>query len=306
MDRNKSVVDSNYVWYAKNDNELTVDLRGVSNIEGVLAIEQWDNSIVDFMKENQIEGLWIRGDKFYTSKYSLQFLKELTDLKYLKIDGKFKKQEYKVVENMSKLEKLSFGDYEAYDINFKNIKNLKTYFSPIKHEDHPIFDVNTIEYFGTNTSLQNFFPFSKLVNIKELYIMAKNLTNLRGVEKLINLYSVEIDYGRNIYDFSDISKVTSLKKLLLYGCKKLNKLDDISKIPNLECLWFDNCGIVESLKPISKLTSLKFIAFGDTIIKDGDIECLFELKILKGAYFKNRKHYNSKYDNFGKYNYMCT
>ena len=305
MNRKKSVITNEYVWYATDDKELTIDLRGVDDIKGVLAIEEWNDSIIEFIKSNRVEGLWIRGNKFYTTELSLAFLKELPWLKYLKIDGKFKKTEYKAVEFLKNLESLSFGDHEAFEIDFSNMKNLKSYFSPIKHSSHPILCSETIEYLGTVTNLETFAPFSALINLKELYIMAKKMKNLSGIEALRNLRSLAIDYGRNIESFSLLEKLDILEKLSLYGCNKLARLDHVSKIKNLKCLWFDGCGKVESLNPIVESSSIEFISFGDTIIEDGDIECLTKIRSLKGVYFRNKKFYNMKYDDFKGYDYKC-
>lgn len=306
MNRKKSIIADDYIWYAADDKELTVDLRGAETIEGVLGIDEWDSSIVDFIKKNKIEGLWIQGDAFYVSKYSLDFLQELPELKYLKVDRKFKKNQYKVIEKLENLESLSFGNYEAYELDFSKMKNLRSYFSPIKHRDHPILSIETVEYFGTVTNLENFAPFSRLVNLKVLYMMAKKMKSLDGIDALKNLHSIAIDYGRMIESFFPLTKLEKLEKLSLYGCKKLGRLDHISKIKNLKCLWFDECGKVESLKPIIESSSLEFVLFGDTIIEDGDIESLTNLRTLKGVYFRNKKNYNKKYEDFKKYSYVCT
>ena len=58
--------------------------------------------------------------------------------------------------------------------------------------------------------------------------------------------------------------------------------------------WINERGVIESLKPLQRCKSLEYVSFGDTIIEDGDLECLMHIKSLKGVFFKNKRTYNKK------------
>jgi len=304
IDKTSTHVEIEYIWLSANDNEMPANLECV-NIEGVLQLDEWDDSFVDFIKVNNIKGLELKGDRFETTLFGLSILNELTELKYLRISGKYIKSEYKVIETLDKLEELSIADYEAYELDFSRLKYLKSYFSPIRHNDHPIFDCQTIEYIGTNTTLDNFKPFTKLTGLKKIYMFAKKISTLNGIEKLLNLQSLEIDYGYNLDNISALEDLNQLKELSLYACKKIVNVDKIAKITNLRYFSFDECGIIESLTPLIQCKFLKYVSFGNTTIKDGDLECLTKIKTLQGVFFKNKIHYNKNIDDFKKYNLVC-
>jgi Leucine-rich repeat (LRR) protein len=304
IDKTKSIVKNEYIWLSSSDDEMAPDLDYIE-IDGVLQLDEWDETFAEFIKVNDIQGLELKGDKFKIGTLSLSILKELPELRYLRISGKFKKPEYKVIESLSRLEQLSIADYEAYELNFSKLKNLKSYFSPIKHIDHPIFHCKTLEYIGTNTNLEHFESFSNLNHLKEVYLHAKKIKSLNGIENIPNLRLLEIDYGSNLYDISSLSKLKNLEKLSLYGCKRLKSLEDVSRITNLRCLYFDECGVIESLRPLQRCKSIEYVSFGDTIIEDGDLECLMHIKPLKGVFFKNRRTYNKKIEDFKGYDIIC-
>lgn len=299
IDKTKTIVENEYIWLSISDNETMDMLDNVNiSIDGVLQLDEWDDAFIEFINVNNIYGLELKGSKYENTKFSLSILKSLPKLKYLRILGKYKKMEYKFIESLENLEQLSLGDYEAYELDFSKLKNLKSYFSPIKHYDHPIFDCKNIEFFGTNTNLENIEPIGKLTKIKELYLFSKKLKDLKGIEKLENLQLLKIDYGHNLQDISVLSKLNKLDTLSLYACKKLENLNAISKIKNLRWLQFDECGTIESLCPLMHNQHLEYIAFGDTIVEDGNIECLTKIKTLKKVFFRNKRHYNLKLDYF--------
>jgi len=211
FDKRKSIVEPDYVWLSSSDNELFPILHGVE-IEGVLQLDKWNSSIVDFIKSNAIEGLELKGDRFENTSYSISFLEELTELKYLRISGKFNKTEYKVIESLKGLEELILADYEGYNLDFSNFKYLKSYFSPIKHNDHPIFECENILYIGSNTNLDDFYSFSRLKNLRSVYMTARNLKGLSGIESLKYLEELEIDYGFKLQDISSLSKTRQLSR----------------------------------------------------------------------------------------------
>jgi len=297
INKSHTVVAEKYIWLSIKDDQMPADIK-CANIEGVLQIDEWDNNFIDFIRLNNIKGIEIKGDKFENTSFGLAFLEELSDLKYLKISGKFKKSEYKVINKMTSLEELILSDYEAYDVNFSQFKFLKAYFSPIKHINHPIFSCKTLSYLGTKTTLEDTQPFTNLKNLKHLYLFARKLKSLQGLDKLDQLQVLSIDYASYLKDISSLSNCKNISILSLYSCKSIYSLEHIANIEKLKYLSFDNCGTIKSLTPLEKCNGLEFLSFGDTLIEDGNIAVLKKINSLKRVYFRNKKHYNSTIEDF--------
>jgi hypothetical protein len=296
INKKHTIVHEDYIWLAKNDNEMPASMD--IDIDGILVLEDWKEYYLELISANNIEGLEIKADRFKQPEFNLDFLKKLKNLKYLRIGGKFKKKEYKSIEYLNNLEQLSLADYEGYEIDFTNFLNLKSYFSPIKHEDHPIFQHSNIEHLSTNTTLEDFNCFTNLTQLKRLDLFARNLKSLKNIEAMQRLESIEIVYGHRLQIHSFKHPLEHIKIFSLNGCKRIENIDFIEALINLEKLILDNCGDIESLKPISRLSSMKYIAFcGNTKILDGNLDFLKPLA-QKGVeiHFTPSRHYSVKAD----------
>jgi len=271
INKQQSIIKDDYIWINKNDKEFQPNNIDI-NIEGVLKFRTWSNNIYTIITDNNIMGIEIQNDKYTLSKEGLSFLKDLPHLKYLRITGKYKKSEYKYIENLSNLEQLSLGDYEAYELDFSNLKNLISYFSIIKNENHPVFKLRSIEHLGTNTTLESFQAFSQMKKLTTLYLFARKLSNLNSISNLTQLKTLSIDYSSHLKSISHLH------------------------LPSLEELYLYSCGEIESLQPLKLCKKLKFLSFMKTKIKDNDINILVDLPLLKEVNFENRIGYSLKKD----------
>lgn len=303
--KEQTIVDDKFIWMSMNCNEMAPSFE-IDGLAGLLQLDYWDESYIDFIKTNEIKAIELKGDRFETSEIGLSLLSSLPELRYLKISGKFLKKEYKVIEQLEQLEQLILADYEGYELDYSKMQKLHAFYSKINHIDHPIFQCHQLKYLGANTSLVEFTPFSVFTNLKEIYLFAKKLENLQGLDSLENLKILDIDYAHKLQleDLRNL-ELASIEKLSLENCKNIKSLDFISCFPNLKCLWFDACGDIESLKPILECKRLEFILIGDSVITDGKMEYLQQLPSLKGIFFQNKKHYTLKKEDFQDHNELC-
>jgi len=297
LDKSKTIVVNEYIWLSSLDKEMPAITECI-DVEGILQIDEWNDELLLFIHRNNINALEIKGDRFEVTKFSLSFLKEIFNLRYLRISGKFPKKEYKVLELLLELEELSLADYEGYELNFSNLTKLKAYFSIIKHKDHPILKCINLRCFGANSNLETLHFLSALNNLRKIFLFSKKLKSFDGITNLHKLENLEIVYANSLEIKNNCPKLESLKKLTLDTCKNINTLNFISKFPNIEYFSFSNCNEIVSLKPLETCKKLEVIFIGNTIIEDHNLRILEQIPTLKDVFFEEKKEYNMTMDDF--------
>lgn len=306
LDKSVTIIQDEYMWLSKKDKAVSSMINiDINDIEGVLQIGSWNNELVDFIKKNNIDALEVKGDKFEMTNFSLSFLSEITNLKYLRISGKFPKKEYKYIELLVELEQLSLADYEGYELDLLKLKKLKSYFSMIKHDNHPIFKCSGLKYLGANFSLENLNALYSLEHLKKLFIFSKQLKSIDGLERLVKLQVLDIEYATHL-KIEKTPILDTLKKISFDTCKNIDNLNFITSVPNLQCLSVPNCASIESLIPLKECKKIEFLLIADTKIEDNNLSILKEIKTLQGVFFQDKKTYDCKSIDFDEVNKKCT
>lgn len=304
IDKSTTIINDDYIWLSSKDNEMPA-ITNYVEVEGILQIDTWNNEFIDFIHLNKIDAIEIKGNKFEKTCFSLSFLKQVNDLKYLRISGKFSKKEYQVIELLTNLIELNLADYEGYELDFSKLAHLRAYFSIIKHDDHPIFQCAQLKYFGANTNLESLGALSKLKNLRKIFLFATKLETLQELESLKQLEILEILYASHLNVHFSFPHLPSLKKLVFDTCKNINSIDFLSKTPNIVCLSIPNCHNIETLKPLRECKKIEFLFIGNTKINDFDLSVLKTITTLKGLFFHDQRGYNYTTQDFQTLKKSC-
>jgi hypothetical protein len=140
---------------------------------------------------------------------------------------------------------------------------------------------------------ENLSEFSELSKLETLFVWQSSIENLEGGDNLSSVKRLSLYGDRKLTSLKGIEKFKNLTILEIDGCKSIGSINEISSLENLEILKIDNCGDIESLKPIQHLKKLKELSFAEsTNILDGDLS---PCKGIKSVGFMERKHYTHKY-----------
>ena len=143
--------------------------------------------------------------------------------------------------------------------------------------------------------------YGQMVNLEELIITSSNIEHLGFLSRLSKLKKLEIYNCRKIMDFTPISQCEQLEWLAIEGNNNINNIDFIKSLDKIYYLNISNNKEIISIKVLEKLENLKALAFTDnTIIEDGDLSYLTKLPNLSMLMFNrplakvasNFKEYN--------------
>ena len=120
--------------------------------------------------------------------------------------------------------------------------------------------------------------------LKYLCLNENHITNLNGVEKLINLEELQVNFNQ-IEKIENISELNNLK--IFWICE--NKIEVIENLPlNITNFWAANNMIQKIPEDFDKYTQLEFINIAGNFISDlKDIFILDKLKSLKKLYLSD-------------------
>lgn len=155
----------------------------------------------------------------------------------------------------------------------------------------------TIQNIGSLLNLKDLFIISldntdlkllkRLSNLKFLRLTGGDFQSLEGIGTLNKLERLDICYNSKLKFPDEINKLPSIKKLHIERCKMLTDFSFLENNSIVEELFVDK---IESLRFIPSMRNLKAINFQDCI--DGNLTPLFESSSLEQInFFPNKKHY---------------
>jgi hypothetical protein len=74
-------------------------------------------------------------------------------------------------------------------------------------------------------------------NVEEILVHHTNVQSLEGIERLKNLRTLRIDYGRNLQSVKDVNECKHIEMVIFNNCRKIDDFEQIEKSPGRTVLY---------------------------------------------------------------------
>lgn len=227
-------------WGATWDTDKDYDLTFLNFYKGIKAIRIFLPGVTDIKPilhlTDSLENLQL--GEFKDKKITLDFLCELSNLKYLSLVRQPKGLES--IVKLPKLTELALTGYSIDKLLFLNdLRELRSLYIG----------------FGTSKNIDTINQLDKLKVLDILWV--KQLSDIKAISKLTSLIKLKIEDEKQITSLPDLSKNSMLKNIRL---KNLSSLQDISSLTDSNVEEFIISGPnkdVDFLKHISDSKSLQ-------------------------------------------------
>ena len=136
-------------------------------------------------------------------------------------------------------------------------------------------------------------------SLRSLHLDSPKLQDLTGLDRHANLHSLVVRVARSLECIKALGGCPRLRKLALDECRKITSLDPIGRLAQLRDLSLCDLGRIETVSWAGSLTRLeKLMFYGSTLVADGDLSSLTELRHLQEVSFQNRRHYSHRREEF--------
>jgi hypothetical protein len=266
------------------------------NIEVIALASSRIDVCIDYIKKNNIQGIEINASYGSYRFNNIEILEELVDCDIKVIELISDYNDISVLNKFKNLEQLVLSENKTSILNFENFPNLK-YLSLDDTKNFINLDkAILLESLAIGTlNKSSKIDFSKLVNLKDLYIVKGNIENLDFLKNL-NIEKLSISFCNKLRNISSLVTLkNTLTEILIQNCKGIESIDVLGELENLYWLKMIDLGEIPSLSFIKKLKKLKNIAFANTNILDGNLSYCEGLELVG---FLDKKHYSHKNSEF--------
>lgn len=266
------------------------------NIEVIALTSSRIDVCIDYIKKNNIQGIEINAQYGSYRFNNLDILEQLVDCNIKVIELVTDYKDISVLNKFKNLEQLQISINKTSIVNFENFPNLK-YLSLDDTKNFINVDkAILLESLAIGTLNKNSkIDFSKLVNLKDLYIVKGNIEDL-DILKDLNIEKLSISFCSKLRNISSLVTLkNTLAEILFQNCKGIENIDVLGELENLYWLKMIDLGEIPSLSFIKKLKKLKNIAFANTNVLDGNLSYCEGLELVG---FIDKKHYSHKNSEF--------
>lgn len=145
--------------------------------------------------------------------------------------------------------------------------------------------------------LKSFDNLSKNDNLSYLELNWANIKNFDGIEMFSSLKRLELHYCVKLENDFGLSKLKdSLEFLHINTSKKFKFTDELLQLKKLKVLCLNACGPIENLEFLKYFPKLIDFRFVDTNVLDGNLKPIIDHPTIRTVSFLNKKHYNYKYE----------
>ncbi|WP_293942807.1 MULTISPECIES: hypothetical protein [unclassified Sphingobacterium] len=193
------------------DVSLPFDKRNLKT----LIIDRYKDKVFDDRLLEQLKRLQFQKISFSESLLDIELPKNLLEVRQLYCSGKSTKGTIDL-SKYSMLEEIHILDFNK-SVKFENHSNSVKYI--------------TLWYFNPTSksikSIVNAFP-----NVEEIFVHHTNVQSLEGIEKLKNLRTLHIDYGRNLQSVKEVNQCEFIEKVIFNNCRKIEDFEQIENFPD--------------------------------------------------------------------------
>jgi hypothetical protein len=261
--------------------------------------------LVDWNHVHECATLWNSGEYFaleISDFINFDEVINLADLIHFKAVAEFHFCLRRKVD-IAPLKLLSKTLTELWGDEFNSIQNLEDF--PVlrvlrqswskemsRHHFQSCLEVLLLDkYLPSNSSGLSDLPSTP--NLRSLELVVPGIKDLNEIDRYPKLEYLDIYSARKLVSIADLERCSSLKRLELCGCKKINDLQEtLSKCSHLERLVLEKVSDLENIQFIELMPNLKWLNLMDTNVIDGDMSPLLRHPSLEYAVFTSKKHFS--------------
>jgi Leucine-rich repeat (LRR) protein len=102
-------------------------------------------------------------------------------------------------------------------------------------------------------------PLGKLTQLKYLRLALPELTDLDGLDELINLEELDLSYNFDLTNIEALATLVKLDYLKLGDCRKIVDLSPLSQLTTLRILDLTNCSSITDISALAGLNQLEYL-----------------------------------------------
>jgi hypothetical protein len=179
---------------------------------------------------------------------------ELSNLKKLRLFSVLKFKSLAFILQTTSLQSLELDHLDILD-NFKEYKSSKSIRSLTLSSVPNIYNLEILKNFPlldtlkleNIDSLKTLKGLNAIKNLRVLKLHSLEISNLKGIEEAINLYSLKINFLSNLHNLNGLEKLKNLQFLTLEALSKLHNLNVLREIKKIRSLTIDASFIPTSI-----------------------------------------------------------
>ncbi|WHY61621.1 hypothetical protein QNH42_24140 [Cytobacillus firmus] len=229
------------------------------------------NESVEYINEHSIKHV---GVSDFDSP-DVYFLNECPGIEHLDVFNSFIK-DLSGIYSLRDLRILSINETTTKNV-FKigELKNLQEVYGQLPSKTAGLNELSKLtraQLWSYKPKARNLTEFSGLKSLKELILTQSNIITLEGIQEIVSLQMLQLNYLRSLKDVSALRKVKApLIDVEFESCKGVEDFSSIGELMHLEQLKLINCGDIPSIRFTENLPKLKAVIFPDTHVQDGDL-----------------------------------
>jgi len=272
---------------------------GLYGCRAILSAE-WHARMAGQLKSRGVIELELNQAKGWRGN-DLWFLADLPDLRSFEILD-LNITDVEPIHCLHKLKRLGITTYCSTEIRFSEFPQLESCGLEWRAKATSLFDCLTLrDLFVNPYKGKDLSCFGRLTNLESLMILNAPVTNLIGLTVLRRLRRLRLGNLTRLASLSGMEGLADLEELDIDTCRRLTSIQEVGDLSRLRKLCFGNCGDIESLGALDELNALKEVVFDrSTNIIDGDLSPLLRQKHLTSVWFRNRRHYSHRCEQFHK------
>ncbi|MEJ1096998.1 MULTISPECIES: hypothetical protein [unclassified Pseudoxanthomonas] len=145
---------------------------------------------------------------------------------------------------------------------------------------------------------RDFQDFPGIESLLYLHLTLTNATSFSGISKLSSLKRLELTHCLKLESDEGLDGLAdSLEWLHINQSKKFSHASNMLKLANLRVLCLNNCAPLQNLSFLSAFPKLVDFRFVGTNVVDGDLTPLLQHPTLCSVRFLDKRHFNLKSSN---------
>lgn len=247
---------------------------------------------IQYIQAHQIKNVEVT---YRYGEPQIDFLSECPSIEALILEGPSVKN-FGGAYHLKSLRALIFNDVSpSLTIDFSQLTTLEEIYGKLPPKTLAIgslINLNKMMVSGYKSKRGNLEEFTDLKALVHLELMNSNIISLEGIQGLKKLSRLGLFRIKTLTDIEAIKGLSkNLTKLQIEFVKNIQDFSPIEKVQSLEYLSLNACGDIPSIRFVEHLPHLKTLDFADSTIVDGDVSPCIGVEYV---YFTEHKHYSHR------------